>query len=81
MLKIILNIITAYILTCVAFGIVHSIYFIHFNKQKIFMTDDMIKRQAHKPAFVFIMYVFGAILMTWEYLISPWKFYKTMLNN
>ncbi len=79
--NIIIKIITAYILTCVGFGIIHSIYFMQVNKQKIFMTDDLIKRQAHKPAFVFIMYVLGAILMTWEYLSSPWKFYKNLSNN
>ncbi len=79
--EVIYKLVLAYLITCFGFGLIHSIYFVQTHKEKIFHSDEIIKRNSSKPLFVLSMYMFAGILMTWQYMYGPVAFYKSFTNK
>jgi hypothetical protein len=81
MIQVLYKLVLAYLITCIGFGFIHSIYFVQTHKEKIFQTDEIIKRNSSKPLFVLLMYMFAGALITWQYMCGPVAFYKSLVNK
>ncbi len=79
-INIIIKLVLAYIITCILFGICSGIYFIKQNKT-LLSNDESFEKYSKYLWFNCYLYLCGIIIMTFEFIISPYKFYKQFLNK